>query len=211
MVLVHEFGESPSSKDIISDSAMAYANSKGIPLRARFSTRKRETAERSAFDIRPFKYSGQFTWLSDSALMPLTIQDKLFIFAHANDTEVGFTHARLLASMLYANGLRAVGLITFKACNVGSGTSLEDFVAALNSRGVTVGWAKGYKGSAATVRLIFEDGSDAGWGERIGLEQSVTLPDSTQETQKRVLEGDARFKIVRSANNPFAGSFGRYA
>src|ERR1700733_1361804 len=108
MVLVHEFGESPSSKDIISDSAMAYANSKGNPLRARFSTRKRETAERSAFDIRSFKYSGQFTWLSESALMPLTIQDKLFIFAHADDKEVGFTHARLLASMLYANGLRAV-------------------------------------------------------------------------------------------------------
>lgn len=113
--------------------------------------------------------------------------------------------------MLYANGLRAVGLITFKACNVGSGTFLEDFVAALNSRGVTVGWAKGYKGSAATVRLYFDDGSDAGWGERIRGEKTVTLPGGIQQTQKRVLQGDERFKIVRSANNPFSGSFGRYA
>jgi len=52
MLLVHEFGESEHSKDIITRSAMHYADQKGIPLQARFSTRKRETAERSSFDPR---------------------------------------------------------------------------------------------------------------------------------------------------------------
>ena len=93
MRLVHEFGESGHSKDIITRSALPYADQKGIPLQARFSTRKRETAERSSFDPRSFQHSGQFTWLSESALLPLTIQDKLFIFAHADQKEVGFTHA----------------------------------------------------------------------------------------------------------------------
>jgi len=144
-------------------------------------------------------------------LLPLTIQDKLFVFAHADEKEVGFTHARMLASMLRANGLRAVGLITFKACNVGSGTFLEDFVAALSSRGVTVGWAKGYNGSAATVLYENLDGSSAGVKEKITVRELVTKPDGTKETEKKVLMGDNRFKIVRSPNNPFSDSFGRYA
>ena len=116
----------------------------------------------------------------------------------------------MLASMLRANGLRAVGLITFKACNVGGGTFLEDFVAALSSRGVTVGWAKGYNGSAATVLYENLDGS-AGVTEKISVRELVTMPDRTKETQKKVLMGDNRFKIVRSPNNPFSDSFGRYA
>jgi hypothetical protein len=74
MLLVHEFGEPAHSKDIITRSALHYANQKGIPLQARFSTRKRETAERSSFDPRSFQYSGQFTWLTESALLPLTIR-----------------------------------------------------------------------------------------------------------------------------------------
>jgi len=54
------------------------------------------------------------------------------------------------------------------------------------------------------------DGS-AGVKEKISVRELVTMQDGTEATQKKVLMGDDRFKIVRSPNNPFSESFGRYA
>ena len=103
-----------------------------------------------------------------------------------------------MAGMLYEGGLRAAGLITFKACDVGKGTFLDDFVAALAKKGVILGWAKGYCGSSSTVSWT-----------RSGL--LVDVEEEIEDDSDNVLQGNQRFKIAKSPNNPFTTSFGRYA
>ncbi len=195
LLCVHEFGTKANSKNIITESAMDYANHHNIPLARRFSTRKRETG---GFDLRPFEWRGQFSKLQPTSLSAMKTQDKLFVFAHADPSEVGFASARLMAGILQANGLRAVGLVTFKACKVGVGSFLEDFVASCVSRGIVIGWAKGYNGSAATVS---KNGRPS---ERI--RGNAPSPGAARP----ILQGDDRYKIVSSPNNPFVNSVGRY-
>jgi hypothetical protein len=197
MVLVQERGTGAHDKNIISRSALQYAMWKGIPLARRFSSRRRETSSRSRFDIRPFAHKGEFSPLTGTSLNQLTYKDKLFLFAHANAAEVGPASANVLAGMLQLAGLRAVGLITFKACDVGVGSFLEEFVASLARRGVVVGWAKGYKGAAAT------DTTSAG-GNITHVQERIYHDDRNE------INGDARVKIVTSPNNPFVDSIGRF-
>ena len=208
MVLVHEFGTSADQKDVISRSALKYATVKSIPLNRRFSTRQRETSARSAFDLRPFAHKGQFSELSATSLLPVKRADKLYIFAHADPQEVGFAHARLLASLLFANGLREAGLITFKACEVGLGNLLESFVDALVAKGVVLGWVKAYNGSASTASYV-----DTTTGALAQVREEITVERVSRRTGRvrdYTLRGDARVRIVRSPNNPFTYSFGRY-
>ena len=198
----HAIGERQTQQQTVGEGedrndALDYAKFKNIPLARRFSTRRRETESRG-FDLRYFKFTKEFTFLSETSLSPLTSQDKLYIFAHANPKEVGFTVPRMLAGMLHANGLQAVGLITFKACEVGVGNFLETFVNSAVKKGIVLGWAKGYKGSAATV--VHTTGHTV-----TGLSEKI------YGDGDNVLTGNARVKIVRSPNCPFAVSFGRYA
>lgn len=214
MIVLNDPGTSGSSKNIISDSAMDYANERQIPLARRFSTRKRETSKKNWYDLRPFNYNGKFSPLAANCLKPVTIKDKLFIVAHADEEEVGPMSAMNLAGMLKSYGLSSVGLITFKACNVGTGGFLEDFVAATTRYGIIIGWVKGYRGSASTVHgkggglLSDDDPSPGHVTEMITFEQ--VNPDTNEMATYRRL-GDSRYKIVRAPNNPFVGTFGRYS
>jgi len=194
---VQDFGTSAKDKNIITESALRYAAYKHIPLQRRFTTRKRESDQRSKFDIRPFSHKNEFNFVSENSLTPVTERDKLFIFAHADDSEVGFAEAKHLAGMLVAFGLRKVGLITFKACEVGSGTFLENFVAALERRAVIIGWAKGYKGEARTVTR-----------RQGGV--VIKVFEKILDENEDVLTGDDRLKIVRGTTGLFSQDFGRY-
>lgn len=93
------------------------------------------------------------------SLGTLTMRDKLIVVAHGSDTQVGDFTAEEFAKKLIKWGLKEVGLITFKSCNIGRGNFLEDFVAVtsadirigLVSRRLKVGWVKGYRGTAMTL------------------------------------------------------------
>ena len=84
----------------------------------------------------------------------VTIADKLFIVSHGEaNGEIGAgKNAGMLVQDLKRWGLTQVGLITFKCCNLGRGAFLELFVSACSIRGITVGWAKGYTGTAVTFK-----------------------------------------------------------
>lgn len=74
------------------------------------------------------------------------IKDKLLIFGHGNSDEMGPDHLspQQLADQLSQWGLQNVGVISFKACEIGQGTFLEDFRKACEERNINVGWIKGY-------------------------------------------------------------------
>jgi hypothetical protein len=209
-------GTKKSEKDIITNSAMDYIFFRRIPLSRRFTTRKRDT-----------KSQGLLAWKTPAEFLPLTAtsflfcdkHDKLFIVAHATSLDVGSNTAHQLADLLYQCSLREIGLITFKACRVGSGDFLEEFVKRAADRGTAIGWAKGYKGSAATDWAPAEDRWSAKQVEEIkeqmpvedGNRKPVTDRHGNQVYEERVLEGKERLKIVRGCLNPWGKqTFGRY-
>ena len=83
LVVAQETGTSAGSKDTITSSAMKYVSLCNIRFDRRFSTRERETSQKSSFDLRPFKYDGLFSPWTNASLQPMTIKDKLFVFGHA--------------------------------------------------------------------------------------------------------------------------------
>jgi hypothetical protein len=126
-----------------------------------------------------------------------TIKDKMMIIAHGTETEIGeegdgegmgtFPPA-VLAAKLKRWGIKEVGLITFKCCNLGKGNFLNDFVNAAGTNGIQIGWVKGYTGGAATNKSMF-----------IGKpSESITRPMSFMGVQMDVpVVGSDRFKIVK--------------
>jgi hypothetical protein len=91
-----------------------------------------------------------FTMVSADSLSKVTLNDKLYVVAHADRKEVGPYKAKALAKKLSSWGLAAAGVITFKACDVGVKTFLRDFVAACSEKAIKVGWVKGYMGESTT-------------------------------------------------------------
>lgn len=85
-----------------------------------------------------------------NALAQLTLDSRLVLHGHgsltrfyymdSNGNNVGAT-ARALAAFLHSAGLRAVGVLKFKACDLGRGAFLEDLVHELEHRGVSIGYA----------------------------------------------------------------------
>jgi hypothetical protein len=138
-----------------------------------------------------------------------TIQDKVMIIAHGSTSHVGTESstgvetpgasgydAHDLAVWLGAWGIKEIGLLTFKCCHVGSGNFLEDFVRNLGKANLRVGWVKGYKGAASTIKRSWMDvpfigGTPGKPYEHIGRE-SGTLADMGIPAY-----GNDRFKIVR--------------
>jgi hypothetical protein len=139
-----------------------------------------------------------------------TIKDKLMIIAHGSPTHVGVESssatetlggdgydAKELARFLAQWGVTAIGLVTFKACYIGKGRFLEDFVLALPKFKLEVGWVKGYKGPAATINrtawdVPFLGGTTGKPYESITREEPGLLSYIGAPAY-----GDDRFKIVR--------------
>jgi hypothetical protein len=137
-----------------------------------------------------------------------TIKDKVMIIAHGSTTHVGTESSAVetpggigydahdLAVWLDAWGIKEIGLLTFKCCYIGAGTFLEDFVRSLAKKNLKVGWVKGYKGPASTIKRTWVDVPFLGGvvgkpyeniSRDSGLLSSVGVP----------AYGDERFKIVR--------------
>jgi hypothetical protein len=144
VVCIHEklpfFIAGRASKDEIRTAALVYRDHYNIPKDKMFTNRQRDT------DV--------FTMVSANSLSKVTLNDKLYVLAHADRKEVGPYKARALAKKLSSWGLTAAGVITFKACDVGVKTFLEDFVAACSDKAIKVGWAKGYIGESTTETTI---------------------------------------------------------
>ncbi len=137
-----------------------------------------------------------------------TLQDKIMIIAHGSTTHVGTPasavetpggsgyDAHELATWLAAWGIEEIGLLTFKCCYVGAGSFLEDFVRHLPKKKLKVGWVKGYKGPASTIKRSWWEVPVIGGvtgkpyesiGRDTGLLSTVGIP----------AYADDRFKIVR--------------
>ena len=88
---------------------------------------------------------------SSTLLNWVTIFDRLIICAHGSSDSLAHLSPRKLADLLYNWGLRRVGLITFKACNVATGDFFDLLIRACERKSIQVGYLKGYMGSSATV------------------------------------------------------------
>jgi hypothetical protein len=219
MILLQEKHTKKSDKDAITRAGIKYLSKAKISIARAFSTRERDTL--SGFTN---KYL-TFTPLDGLCLAPMTINDKLFIIAHAEPNEVGPYDPGALASKLHDHGARQIGLVTFKCCNVAVGTYLESFIAACNRVGLVIGWAKGYRGSAATL-----DGID-GLGEAekvdvvggLGGEHTRSVLRPTERIRNKygrdahgdpiiaILKGEDRYKIVPGPGASQLAAVGRYS
>ena len=125
----------------------------------------------------------------------MKISDKLFIVSHGEaNGEIGNQDGGTLAADLKQWGLKQVGLITFKCCNLGRGSFLELFVSECTLHGITVGWVKGYTGAAITYRGITGDPYEFVRGDH-------NIPKF----------GDARYKIVQGNHPTPLEKFERYS
>ena len=126
----------------------------------------------------------------------VSIADKLFIVSHGESNgEIGDgKSADILTRDLKTWGLKKVGLITFKCCNLARGGFLEQFVASCSRRGIIVGWVKGYTGFAITRRSITGNPFEFVRGDH-------NLPKI----------GDARFRIVQGNHPTPIQKFERYS
>lgn len=95
--------------------------------------------------------------------------------------------AESLAGLLVAWGLRRVGLLSFKSCQLGAGMFLDDLEADLRRRRVEIGWLIGYK---HTVRRWHGIGCHE---VAVGVDEQIRL--ATNWKSKQADEG--RVKIVR--------------
>lgn len=116
-----------------------------------------------------------------------TFEDKLFIFAHADQNKVDVYGPKELADALHGWGLKTIGLITFKACNVGSGNFLDDLKTAFSSAEIQAAWLKGYRGYSSTVVAL-------------GASGSTKMTENVRETDDKyadLLLGDNRYRVVQ--------------
>src|SRR5262245_10003869 len=144
---LHTEHESYTTKQVITDSAQDYVDWYNVKKLNRFSNRPSEYHRYTELKEGPFFQFG--------VLSRITVNDKLFIFAHGSPTHVGPYTAADLAEKLARWGLRQAGLITFKCCYVGKANFLEFFVRECAPLGIDVGWVKGYTGPAATDKKWF--------------------------------------------------------
>lgn len=186
-----------SPDKVIDDSSEVYREWERVPDKQKWADPKSDGWQEL--------YKGCF---SDGGVPTPTIKDKVMIIAHGSTTHVGTEssavenpggagyNAHDLAYWLNRWGIKEIGLLTFKCCYVGAGNFLEDFVRALGTNNLKVGWVKGYKGVASTIKRGWTDVPFIGGvtgkpyesiSRESGLLASVGLP----------LYGNDRFKVVR--------------
>jgi hypothetical protein len=145
---------------IIHDDASLYAQLEGVPPARRWST---HPANATWNKLESKCFAGPHS---------PTILDKVIIVSHADPTSIGeedtakkmkaYSPSEFAHVLKNAWQMKGAGLITFKACRIGKGTFLEEFVACCKPNAacatdsctrklLKVGWVKGYTGSAMTV------------------------------------------------------------
>lgn len=135
--------DSSSQKKTISKAAKNYSKYFKVPLNQRFSNDDTELPKFSHFLIIRRDNIGEFGGIE--------LKDKLLIIAHGSPEKICVYTPQVIAEKLFQFGLRKVGVVSFKACDIGSGSFLTEFLAALEAKKVDVGWAKGYTGGTKTV------------------------------------------------------------
>ena len=79
------------------------------------------------------------------------LDDKLIIVGHGSMRGLELLNPEKVATALYYAGLRSVGLVAFKSCNLGKGQFLDMLKNQLVNMGVNVGWLIGYRDLAGTT------------------------------------------------------------
>jgi hypothetical protein len=171
-----------SPDKIINESSTTYSKYYTIPQARRFVLPYEST-----------KADTNWTHLGPQALSGVTANDKLLIVAHASPTAVANMTYTALVNEMYAWGLREVGLIVFKCCNVGRGTFLESFAQHAFTRwDMKIGWLKGYRGPSGT------------WGGYLGLAPQETVMDRSAtkvlNMTLAIKTGSKRYKEVPGFN-----------
>lgn len=82
----------------------------------------------------------------------LTISSKMIIVGHGAPNSCARYYPDRLAFFLRYLGVKNVGLISFKACHIGSAFFLENFAFECTKRGIQLGWCLGYKGTMYPFR-----------------------------------------------------------
>ena len=148
----------------------------------------------------------------DRPLESIGETDRLTIQAHGNETHVSdalLYEPRQLAQMLYGAGLRQVGILKISSCEIGAGTFLEELKAALDSRGVKVGYLSAPIGILLDNRIPmqvcgveFTINNNLGRGRSVLGNKGVQRPDGKLVPERhglRVVKGnvDLRFQGTR--------------
>lgn len=132
-------------------------------------------------------------------------QTKLMIFAHANESRVNGLSAPTLALWLLYWGVKQVGLIAFKACEVGKGDYLETLFA--NRGPMNIGWLIGYKPSTSTMGkyLLFGEArevtftvSDIFW--------HFLLTKAADKDRVKIVQGDLHVSVQGTGSRPYITS-----
>ncbi|AST28657.1 type III effector protein [Ralstonia pseudosolanacearum] len=153
------FQLSSESDSIVKRGARVQAADRNIPSSNRFSmdlTSAQSTAR--ALAKRP--------------LQRLTLESRLDIHAHGNDSYVEDLTAAELAAKLHDAGLEEVGVLKIQACDVGKGHYLQALLEHLASRGVKVGYLCGPKGALTDTRTV----ENLGGGEQYVKKDVSFLP-----------------------------------
>lgn len=79
-----------------------------------------------------------------NSLAGVTLGSKLIVVGHACSTSVVSLYPAALVEALSDIGLKQVGLVSFKGCQVGHANFLDSFVKAATGR-IQVGWCLGYR------------------------------------------------------------------
>jgi hypothetical protein len=140
-----------------------------------------------------------FTTVAAGCLGHVTLDDRLMIFAHGSDTEMGPYKARKLADKLYGWGLRTAGLIDLRACDVGTGDFPDCFIRACHNK-ILFGFLKAYMGSSVThssgTEVISFDNQD---GDEVYLrhdESHVHYPGTAANAKNTAMYTKYRAKAI---------------
>lgn len=166
-----------SPDKIINESATTYRSYYKIPASRRFVMAGQST-----------KADTNWTVLAPNTLSAITAQDELMIVAHGTPTECGDFTPNQLVMHLFEWGLMDAGRIVFKACSIGRGTYLDDFMTKARKYGMQIGEVKGYRGYAATISSFF------------GL--TTPYEEVANQNSRGIKHGSSRYKVVTNPAAP---------
>jgi len=118
-----------------------------------------------------------------TSLSGMTLASKLIIVAHGNPHCLAGLSPKQTVDLLYSLGLRQVGLLSFKSCEIGAGDFLDQVVDAARHR-IQIGWCIGYKDIVRT----------AGRNELVGSEWRWRRINAAREMKR---SDERRVKVVR--------------
>lgn len=133
---------------------------------------------------------------------PPTLSDKLMVVGHGSHDQVGLlAHgdksgvgwtANQFAMKLWECGLKEIGLITFKCCDVGKANFLKDLSTEFGNFKMKVGWLKGYTDAVHIIERDSDDVKEAG-GKKGDVYAAVERPKTFFEGLSPFLSSDDYF------------------